>query len=78
MISTLAFALRWQFVPFVGGLVIALLAAYGLAIWQPDPQNMEFSSFVGMYGRPLNWTGLIAGLSCVAYAWFKASMLRNG
>lgn len=76
--STFTFMLRWQLVPFVMGIALVGLAAYGLFNFHGDPPDAVFSSFAGMFGRPLAWCSLVIGLCTVGYAWFKASELRHG
>lgn len=76
--STFMFMLRWQFVPFILGVAVVVLSAYGLLTFQGDAPDAAYSSLVGLIGRPMAWGGLALGLSSLAYAWYQAARLRNG
>lgn len=79
--STLAFVLRWQAVPFWGGIAIASFAGYLLWNFQPDPSslaNLGVESGVSLVGPPTYVMGVIVGLVLVVLAWTRAARLRNG
>lgn len=76
--STLMFMLRWQLVPFIFGIIMIGMSAFGLLTFQGDPPDAIFSSLAGMIGRPVIWIGLALGLYLVGSAWYKAARLRTG
>lgn len=76
--STFVFMLRWHFIPFILGVSLVVLSIYGLLTFQGDAPDAAFASLAGMFGRPVAWCGVVVGLCTVGYAWFKASLLRNG
>jgi hypothetical protein len=65
-------------VPFVVGLNMIGLSAYGLSIQDEGPQSAEMVSAASLYGVPLLYLGLMVGGALVAWAWVQASRARNG
>ena len=73
--GTFAFLLRWHFLSFVGGLVIAGVAAFLLLTYKPPkPSAMDavFTSPGMEFSHPLMWILLATGVLIALNAWRRA------
>ncbi len=75
--STLAFLLRWQFVPAVGGVLAMGIGAYGLLTsgWRA-PAALSFTPI--LVSQSASLALFVVGLLSLLYAWRKARALRLG
>ena len=64
------FAARFYPLQFIGGIILLLYSTYALT--QPTLENEHFSSAVSIFGTPMYWVGLIAGVGMLLYSLIKA------
>ena len=75
--STLLLVIRFFPIPFVGGILFAALALYGLMTFHPTPAYMGVSNLSDTIGEPGYFLGLLTGLWFVVWAWNKAARVRQ-
>ena len=77
-LTTFAFVVRWQLIPFILGLAMVCLSAAFLIGFTPDPPGRPFQSVPDMVGWKGGVFGMVVGAAIMGIAWAKAAALRSG